>query len=186
MKYSFGISNFLEETSSLSHSIVFLYFFALITEKGFLSFLAILWNSAWKWVYLFFPPLLFASLLFTAICKASSHGHFAFLHFFFLWMVSLPVSCMMSWISIHSSSGSLSICRVYRQAGWSSSWNQYYWENYQWYQACSKTTPIVESEEELKNLLMRVKEESEKAFWNLNIQETKIMAPGLSLANRRG
>ena len=37
MKYSLGISNFLEEIFSLSHSIVFLYFFALITEKGFLN-----------------------------------------------------------------------------------------------------------------------------------------------------
>ena len=36
MKYSLGISNFLEEISRLSHSIVFLYFFALITEEGFL------------------------------------------------------------------------------------------------------------------------------------------------------
>ena len=36
MKSSLGISNFLEEISSLSHSIVFLYFFALITEEGFL------------------------------------------------------------------------------------------------------------------------------------------------------
>ena len=36
MKCSLGISNFLDEISSLSHSIVFLYFFALITEKGFL------------------------------------------------------------------------------------------------------------------------------------------------------
>ena len=35
MKCSLGISNFLEEISSLSHSIVFLYFFALITEEGF-------------------------------------------------------------------------------------------------------------------------------------------------------
>ena len=35
MKYSLGISNFLEETSSLSQSIVFLYFFALIAEEGF-------------------------------------------------------------------------------------------------------------------------------------------------------
>ena len=33
---SLGISNFIEEISSLSHSIVFLYFFALITEEGFL------------------------------------------------------------------------------------------------------------------------------------------------------
>ena len=36
MKCSLGISNFLEEISSLSHSIVFLYFFALIAEGGFL------------------------------------------------------------------------------------------------------------------------------------------------------
>ena len=37
MKYSLGISNFLEEISSLSHSTVFLYVFALITEEGFLT-----------------------------------------------------------------------------------------------------------------------------------------------------
>ena len=36
MKCSLGIPNFLEEISCLSHSIVFLYFFALITEEGFL------------------------------------------------------------------------------------------------------------------------------------------------------
>ena len=35
-----------------------------------------------------------------------------------------------------------------------------------------------ESEEELKSLLMRVKEESEKAVLKLNIQKTKIMASG--------
>ena len=36
MKCSLGISNFLEEISSFSHSIVFLYCFALIAEEGFL------------------------------------------------------------------------------------------------------------------------------------------------------
>ena len=36
---------------------------------------------------------------------------------------------------------------------------------------------MAESEEELKNLLMKVKEESEKAGLKLNIQKTKIMAP---------
>ena len=74
------ISHFLEEIASLSHSIVFLYFFALITEEGFLflSLLVILWNSAFKWEYLSFSLLLFASLLFTAICKASSASHFVF------------------------------------------------------------------------------------------------------------
>ena len=40
-----------------------------------------------------FSPLLFTSLLFTAICKASSGSHFAFLHFFFLGMVLIPVQC---------------------------------------------------------------------------------------------
>ena len=35
MKCSLGISNFLEEISRLSQSVVFLYFFALITEEGF-------------------------------------------------------------------------------------------------------------------------------------------------------
>ena len=38
------------------------------------------------------------------------------------------------------------------------------------------TTPVAESEEELKNPLMKVKEESEKAGLKLNIPETKIMA----------
>ena len=35
MKYSLGMSNFLEKNSSHSHSIVVLYFFALITDEGF-------------------------------------------------------------------------------------------------------------------------------------------------------
>ena len=41
------------------------------------------------------------------------------------------------------------------------------------------TTLVVESEEELKSLLMKVKEESEKVGLKLNIQKTKIMASGL-------
>ena len=40
------------------------------------------------------------------------------------------------------------------------------------------TTLIAESEEELKSLLMKVKEESEKVDLKLNIQKTKIMASG--------
>ena len=40
------------------------------------------------------------------------------------------------------------------------------------------TTLRAESEEELKNLLMKVKEESEKTGLKLNIQKTKIMASG--------
>ena len=40
------------------------------------------------------------------------------------------------------------------------------------------TTLMAESEEQLKSLLMKVKEESEKVGLNLNIQKTKIMASG--------
>ena len=40
------------------------------------------------------------------------------------------------------------------------------------------TTLMAESEEKLKSLLMKVKEESEKADLKLNIQKTKIMASG--------
>ena len=121
MKCSLGISNFLLEISSLSPSIIFLYFFALITQvgegngnplqyfclenpvdggawwalsrgahraghncsdlavvacrslrKAFLFLPGILWNSAFRWIYLSFCPLPFTFLLFSAICKASS------------------------------------------------------------------------------------------------------------------
>ena len=40
------------------------------------------------------------------------------------------------------------------------------------------TTQMAECEEELKNLLMKVKEKTEKAGLKLNIQKTKIMASG--------
>ena len=40
------------------------------------------------------------------------------------------------------------------------------------------TTLMAENEEELKSLLIKVKEESEKVGLKLNIQKTKIMAPG--------
>ena len=40
------------------------------------------------------------------------------------------------------------------------------------------TTVMAESEEELKSLLMKVKEESEKVGFKLNIQKTKIVASG--------
>ena len=46
------------------------------------------------------------------------------------------------------------------------------------------TTLMAESEEELKSLLMKVKEESEKVGLKLNIQKTKIMASGPIIGNR--
>ena len=61
MKCSFGISNFLKEISSLSHCIVFLYFFALITKEGFLispcSCLE-LWVFLWENKITYFPQVL--------------------------------------------------------------------------------------------------------------------------------
>ena len=77
-------------------------------RKAFLSLLAILWNSAFKWEYLSISPLPLAALLFSAIYKASLDKHLAFLHFFFLDMVLIPVSCTESRASVHSSSGTLS------------------------------------------------------------------------------
>ena len=77
-------------------------------RKAFLSLIAILWNSAFKWIYLSFSPLPLASLLFSAICKASSGNHLAFLQFF-LGMVLIPASSTMSQTSVHSSSGTLPI-----------------------------------------------------------------------------
>ena len=100
---------FLKDISSLSHSIVFLYLFALITEEGFLISPCYSLELCIQWVYLFFSPLPFVSLLFSAICKASPNNRFAFLHFFFLGMVLITATCAMSWTSIHSSSGTLSI-----------------------------------------------------------------------------
>ena len=48
------------------------------------------------------------------------------------------------------------------------------------------TTLMAESEEELKSLLMKVKEESEKAGLKINIQESKIMAFSLITSWQRG
>ena len=80
-----------------------------LLKKAFLSLLVILWDSAFEWVWLSFSPLPFASLLITAIYKASSDSHFAFSYFFFLRMVLIPISSTVLRISVHSSSGTLSI-----------------------------------------------------------------------------
>ena len=91
MKSSFDISDFLEEISSLTLSVVSLCFFALFIEEGLLVSPCYSLESAFTWVNLSLSPLLFASLLSSVICKASSDNHFAFLRFFFFRMVcSLP------------------------------------------------------------------------------------------------
>ena len=52
------------------------------------------------------------------------------------------------------------------------------WRNISNLRYADDTTLMAESEEELKSLLMKVKEESEKVGLKLNIQKTKIMACG--------
>ena len=53
------------------------------------------------------------------------------------------------------------------------------WRNINNLRYADDTTLLAESEEELKSLLMKVKEESEKVGLKLNIQKTKIMASSL-------
>ena len=96
MKCSLGISNSLEETSGLPHSIVFFYFFALITEEGFLIPPCYSLELCIQMdIYLLFS-FAFAYLLFSAVCKASSDNHFAFFHFIFL-----GIFCLFVWFGFN-------------------------------------------------------------------------------------
>ena len=93
MKCSLGISNFLEEISSLSHSVVFLYFFALITEEGLLICpcysLELFIHMGISFLFSF--AFHFSSFL--SYLYSYSDSHFSFLHLFFLGMVLITVSC---------------------------------------------------------------------------------------------
>ena len=96
MKYLMhAISNFPDEISSLSHSIVFLYFFELNTKEVFCISPCHSWNSAFKWVYLSFSTLPLTSVLFSDICEASSDNYFAFcISLSLVWYWLLPtVQC---------------------------------------------------------------------------------------------
>ena len=64
------------------------------------------------------------------------------------------------------------------QTWWSTSWNQDCQEKYQYLWYTDDATLMAEREEELKSLLMKVKEENEKVGLKLNIQKMKIMASG--------
>ena len=81
--------------SSLSHSIVFLYFFALITGEGFLISPFYSFELCIQMGISFLFSFAFSFSFFSAICKASSDNHFAFLHFCFLGLVLIlpPVQC---------------------------------------------------------------------------------------------
>ena len=107
MKYFLGISKFLEEISSLSHSIGFLYFFALITEEGFLI------SPCYS---LEFCIQMGISFIFSFAFHFSSFLHYLqgllrqpFCLFAFLFLGAALDHCTMSRTSIHSSLGTLSI-----------------------------------------------------------------------------
>ena len=114
--------------SSLSHSIVFLCFFALIPEKGFLISPCYSLELAFKWVYLSFSPLFS-------------------LPFFSQLFVRPPQTAI---------------------AG----------KNINNLRYADDSTLMAESKEELKSLLLKVKEENEKVVLRLNIQKTEIIASG--------
>ena len=79
MKISLGISNFLEGISSLSHSVIFLYFFALIAEEGFLISPCYSLELCIQMGIAFVFPVALTFLLFIAVCKAFPDNLFAFL-----------------------------------------------------------------------------------------------------------
>ena len=89
MECSLGISSFLEEISSLSHSIVSLCFFALFTLKGFLMPPRSSLEHRIQW-HLSLSSLPFASLISLAICNTFSNNHFAFFFFFFGMVLKSP------------------------------------------------------------------------------------------------
>ena len=109
MKYSLGMSNFLEEIFPiLLFSSISLDWSLWIIEEGFLISPCYSLEVCIQMGISFLFSFVFSFFLFSAICKPSSDNHFAFLNFFFLGMVLIPVSCTVSWGSVHSSSGALS------------------------------------------------------------------------------
>ena len=109
MKCSLGISNFLEEISSLSHSVVFIYFFALIIEQCFLISPYYSLELCIKCLYLSFSPLPFTSLLFLSCFQGILRQPFSL--FGFTLLRDGFDHCLLYNVSnsIHNSSGTLSI-----------------------------------------------------------------------------
>ena len=97
MKCSRDISNFLEEISRLSHSIVFLYFSALITEERFLISPCYSLELYIQMGISFLFSFAFCFSSFLDCFKASSDNDSAFLHF--LEMVLIIASCTILWTS---------------------------------------------------------------------------------------
>ena len=108
MKCSLDIPNFLEELSSISPFITFLYFFALITEEGFLIsllFFGTLHSNGYIFPFLLCLSLLFFSQLFVRLRRQP------FCPFAFLFLGDGLDHCLLYNVrtSVHSSSGTVSI-----------------------------------------------------------------------------
>ena len=103
MKCSLGISNFPEEIASLSHSIVFLYFFALITEEGLLISPCYPLELCIQMGISFLFSFAFCSLLFRAILRPPQTTILSFnISFSWGWSWSLsPVQCHESPSIVH-------------------------------------------------------------------------------------
>ena len=71
--------------------------------------------------------------------------------------------------------------KVKRWGRRSTNWNRDHSRNINNLRYADNTTLMAESGEKLKSSLMKVKEESEKVGLQLNIQKSKIMAPGSSI-----
>ena len=94
-KCSLDISNFLEQISSFSHSIVFLYFVALITEEGFLISPYYSLELCIQMGISFIFSFAFSFSSFLSSLLGLLRQPLAFLHFFFLgwsWLLP-PVQC---------------------------------------------------------------------------------------------
>ena len=105
MKYLLGISNFLEEISSLSHSIGFLYFFTLMAKEGFHISPCSSLERCIQMVISFLFSFAFSVSSLHSCLQGLLREPFCFLEFLFLGVFLISPSCTTSWTSIHSSSG---------------------------------------------------------------------------------
>ena len=107
MKCYLRISNFLVDISSLSHSIVFLYFFDHLGRLSYLSLLFFGTRHSDEYIFLFI--LCLALHLFYQLFVRPPQTTILLFSFLFLRMVLITACCTMSLTSVHSSSGTLSI-----------------------------------------------------------------------------
>ena len=107
-KISLDISNFLKENSSLSHSIVILYFFEFTTEEGFLISPSDSLKLCIHSIYFLFS-FAFGFSSFLSNLKGLLRQPFCLFSFIFLGNGLISTSCTMSWTSVYSSSGALFI-----------------------------------------------------------------------------